>query len=142
MTPLVAFSTAWASAWCRLLNSSAVYRQVAAQWEGSVALVLHYPGADPASGPGAAVFLDLHHGSCRQARVATAEDLASAAFVLEAEQDLWRQLLAGQGSPVMALMTGRLRLTRGDFSRLLPYAEAAKELLALVSQIETVFDDS
>jgi putative sterol carrier protein len=133
-----AFSGEWAAQWCAALNASETYRAVAAAWEGSVALVVR---ADGASEPVTSVFLDLYHGACRLARVATAADLAEAAFVFEAEAPAWREVLSGAGSPLMALMTGKLRLARGELARLLPYASAAKELLTLVNQVPTSFPE-
>lgn len=129
-----AFSSEWAGAWCDLLNASETFRTSAATWEGSVALV-----AGSVGDPLAAVFLDLWRGSCREARAATAGDLAQAAFVLEAEPATWRLLLSGASSPVNALLTGRLRLTRGSLASLLPQAGTARELLLAADRIETTF---
>ena len=133
--PLV-FTPEWARAWCTALNASELYRTVAATWRGSVALTVGGDGSSPST---PAVFLDLEQGSCRAARVASADDLVAASYVFEAEPALWKELLSGSGSPVMAIMTGRLRLVRGELSQLLPYAAAAKELLALASAVESVF---
>jgi putative sterol carrier protein len=130
----LAFSPAWAEAWCAALNQSETYRTVAAMWEGDVTLVVRENG-----GSEHAVYLDLHHGECRAARVATDADRASTAFALEAEPLVWRELLEGRGSPVMALMTGRLKLTKGALAVLVPYATAAKELLTLATQVDTTF---
>ena len=63
------------------------------------------------------------------------------AFIFEADIGVWKSLLLNQSNPILALMTGRLELARGDFGKLLPYANAAKELLHLVTEIETEFDD-
>ena len=130
----LAFSRAWAEAWCAALNQSETYRTVAATWEGAITLVVR-----EIDGGEQAVYLDLHHGECRAARVATAADRASAAYALEAEPPVWHELLEGRGSPVMALMTGRLKLTKGALAELVPYAGAAKELLTLAAQVETTF---
>jgi putative sterol carrier protein len=130
----LAFSQSWAHSWCKALNDSGTYREVASTWEGAVALVARTVLAEPVG-----VYLDLHHGECRGARIATDDDLATAAYVLEAPAAVWRELLEGRGSPVMALMTGRLSLARGELVALLPYASAARELLTLATQVETSF---
>ncbi len=131
----MAFSDQWAEAWGAALNGSTVYREAAATWEGAIAVVV----ADTSGPPGPAVFLDVWHGECRAARTATAADLAEAAFVLEAAPGAWKQVLASQISPVMALLTGQIRLARGDLTRLLPYTAAAKELVHLAGVIDTEF---
>ncbi len=131
----LAFSDQWAKAWGAALNGSTTYREAAATWEGSIAVTV-----SGASGQGEpAVFLDVWHGHCRAAREATSDDVADAAFVLEATPAAWKLVLASQVSPVMALLTGQIRLVRGDLTRLLPYTAAAKELVRLAGAIETEF---
>src|SRR3972149_6737893 len=59
---------AWAKAWGEALNASASYRAVAASWEGAVLVTVR---GDPGRGvEERAVFLDLWHGTCREARAA------------------------------------------------------------------------
>ena len=87
-----------------------------------------------------AVFLDVWHGECRGARVATGADLDGADFVLEAAPTAWRQVLAARVSPVMALLTGQVTLARGELARLLPYTAAAKELVQLAGTIDMSTD--
>jgi putative sterol carrier protein len=137
---LDAFSTEWALAWCGALNASAEYRSAAADWEGSVALVMT---ADAAAGvpDSRGVYLDVGRGACNGARTADAADLDAAAYVIEAAPDVWRDLLTGRAAPLMALMTGRLRLTRGSITALLPFAGAARELVASASSIPVRFPD-
>lgn len=120
------FTAAWAAAWGRALSESPTYRDAASTWEGSVALVRHQ-AMPPAS---TVVFLDLWHGECRAARMAEPGDLDAARYVLEADTETWAGLLDGTLGPLPALMTGRLRLTRGGLATLLPYAGAARELVA------------
>lgn len=129
------FSAAWAAEWARRLNASDAYRAAAATWEGAVVLQMARP--DDQDGP--AVFLDLWHGECRQAREASPEDIEAARFVISGGEAAWRGVLTGQASPVMAVLTGKLRLVRGDIGALLPYANAAKELLASAADFETLF---
>lgn len=129
-----AFSSAWAEAWGAALNQSAAYREAAAKWEGSIAVV-----AATAGTRSGAVFLDVWHGSCRAARAATDADLAEAAYVLEAEPAAWKAVLGGSLSPMMALLSGKVKLARGELARLLPFAAAAKELVTLAGSIPTVF---
>lgn len=135
---LEAFSTEWALAWCGALNASDEYRSAATDWNASVALVMT---ADESAGVPEArgVFLDVSRGTCHTARTADAADLAAAGYVIEAAPDVWREMLTGRAAPLMALMTGRLRLTRGSIAALLPFANAARELVASASSIPARF---
>lgn len=134
------FTETWAQAWCRELNASAAYRAAAATWDGAVALVTL---ADPSLGIASAraVHLDLQGGSCLRARPVPADDLTDARFVFEGPAAAWRELLAGRLSPLMALMGGKLRLVRGDLGALLPYADAARELVATAAVVQRQFAD-
>jgi putative sterol carrier protein len=131
------FTQAWAEAWARELNASAAYRAAAADWEDAVALVLDDP--DPAARR--AVMLDLWHGQCRSAGTANPDDLSNAGYVFEANRAGWKQVLADGGSPVMALMTGKVRLAKGTLLGLMPFAAAAKELLVLAGAVPGRFPE-
>lgn len=133
---LTAFSPEWAAAWAAQLNASPAYREAAEDWEGSV--VLEMAGE---AGQTAAVFLDLWRGACRAGRLATEADREAARFVLAGSATTWRQLLQEGASPVMAVLTGRLKLVRGDLASLLPYAGAARELLRAPAAFDTAFPD-
>ena len=133
--PVEAFSQAWAEAWADALNRSEAYRTAAAEWEGAVALVM----SDGAAESRRAVLLDLWHGECRWARTADSEDLAEAVYVFEGDSVAWRQILGAGSSPVMALMNGRIKLSKGELGKLLPYAAAAKQLLELAGRVPTCF---
>lgn len=132
---LEAFSPAWAEAWARELNESEAYRSTAASWEGAVALVLD----DGNSEGRRAVVLDLWHGHCRSGRTADPDRLDEAVYVFQGNLAGWKQVLTEGGSPVMALMAGRIRLIKGSLAALLPYASAAKALLELAGRVPTEF---
>ncbi|HEX6039223.1 SCP2 sterol-binding domain-containing protein [Longimicrobium sp.] len=141
MERMEVFTDAWCDACCARLNASAEYRQAAATWEGTVVLVMT---ADAAHGiPGErAVWIDAHHGHCRDSRVATAADRASAAYVLQADAATWTRLLAGETDPVSAAMTGKLKLTKGNLMSLAKYAAAAREMLRAAGEVGGTFPAS
>jgi putative sterol carrier protein len=135
------FTAPWAAAWRQELNASPVYREKAATWEGAVALRM---SADPALGVAEprAVWLDLYHGACRDARPATPADLDGAAYLFDAEPVVWKEVLGGRLSPVTAVLAGRLRLLKGSVMSLLPYIAAAQELMVTASLVHRQFPDS
>ena len=137
MVPEV-FTQAWAEAWCGALNASTAYREAAAAWEGAVALVMT-PDAEAGVPEQRAVYLDVAHGTCGGARLADEADLSAARYVIEATPAGWEELLSGTLAPLMALMSGRLRLARGNFAALLPYANAARELVATAGTVPCRF---
>ena len=136
--PTEVFTEEWSRACCQALNDRPNYAAAAADWRDAVVLVM---GADPALGIGAerAVFLDLYEGACRGTRLATADDRASAPFVLRADAASWRRILSGDTDPVSAVMRGELRLERGSLMAMAMYAPAAREMLAAASEAGGVF---
>lgn len=126
------FTTPWAEAWAEELRGSEAYRKAAKSWEGGISLEL--TGDDER-----AVFLDLWHGECRAARIASAEDRSAAAFIIQADMDAWRRILAGDLDPIYGIMSGKLKLARGNMAGLLPFVEASKQLVAAAARIESTF---
>ena len=133
------FSEAWSQVWCEELNSRPAYQETAAGWEGAVALVMNRDGS--AGGEIRAVYLDLWHGVCRTARVASESDLEAARFILSGNAQAWRGVLSGKVAPVTAVMTGKIRLTKGSLGALMPYAAAARELLAAAMAMDVSFPE-
>ncbi len=129
-----AFSEEWAQQWAEELRASDAYREAAATWEGSLALVMK-----TAEGAPKAVFADLWHGECRAAGLASDEDREGADFVIAADIETWEQVLASTLEPVMGIMSGRLQLERGSLAGLVPQVKAAKELVAAAARVDTVF---
>ena len=60
---------------------------------------------------------------------------------MEQWTEIRRQVLTGQTPPLMAIMTGKLRLTKGSIMELLPYVAAAKELVLAAATVESTFPE-
>ena len=137
MHPL--FSHEWALALGAALESSAMYREAARRWDGAVCL---QRTADASTAlPSAAVFLDLKHGHCHAARLATEADLKQAKFVISGPLTAWRSVLRGNEAPTVALMRGHLTLSKGMLPMLLPHVGAANALVDVVRTISPLTDD-
>lgn len=134
-SPHHVFSDEWARACAQVLNQREGYRVAAATWEGAILLVMN--GGAPADAR--RVFLDLWHGECRLARAAGAEDENAARYVLSGTVQAWQLVLTGSVAPLVAIMTGKLRITKGSLTELIPYVNAAKELVAAAAAVEATF---
>jgi len=135
--PLEAFTEEWAERCAVAIRNSASYRETASGWEGDLIFVMKRtpPSEDRA------VYFSLWHGECREARLASEADHAAARYVIEGSESSWAQALGGRLPPLLALMTGRMRLTRGKLGDLAPYALAARDLLAAVSGLGAEFPE-
>lgn len=131
LTALPIFGEAWAVACADQLRSRPEFRAAAAKWEGVVMLVMTGLPADAER----RVYLDLWQGECRTARAGTSEDEESARLVFAATAAAWQQLLSGKLSPLHALLTGKLVLTRGNIMELAPYASLASQLVQAAGAI-------
>ena len=128
------FGPAWVRAWRERINSSEEYRAAAATWNGTVGLRID--GDEPA-----AIVLELERGTCRSANRTELEALGEAGHVLRATHEAWRRILEENKDPVWALMSGKIQLERGSMGGLLPYAQAARELLACARGIDATETD-
>ena len=131
------FSDEWARACAEAINDNPAYRAAAATWEGAV--LLHIAASDPDGER--RVWLDLWRGECREARSATVTDEDSARYILSAGLTVWQQVLTGSTAPMMAIMMGKLRITKGSLAELLPHVESAKQLVVSAASIEASFPD-
>lgn len=134
------FTEAWAKAYCEALNANEAYRQAAATWEGAIVLAVE---ADPALGleERRGIYLDLHHGACREARAATPEDFAAAPYVIAADARTWKEITEGVLDPIAALMRGKLKLEKGNMAVLAGYMMAAIELTHTARQVSTRYPE-
>jgi len=122
-------SQEWVEAFAQAINESEAYREHAATWEhGPVALVIN---AAPELGweETRSIWLDLHRGRCRQARIVSRAEAEEAPFVIYGDYGQWRGLVEGKFDLLPALMRGRLKL-KGDLKVIVKYVKAAKALIA------------
>jgi putative sterol carrier protein len=132
-------SQEWFEAFGREINASDHYRETAADWEGDIAFRI---GAEPDRNVPEDLwgYLDLWHGSCRDAKAIVPADAGAAAYTLTAPYSRWKDVLQGELDPIKGMMQGKLRV-RGDLPTIVRYVKAANELVRLTGVVDTVFPD-
>ena len=132
------FTHEWAQAWKDELNRSDKYKRARRTWEWPLGLVME---ADPDFGidDDRAIYVDLYHGECREARVATAEDLDRVPYIVAADPETWRDLRDGKLEAIGAILRGRMQLKKGSMLVMARYVGAANELTQAVARIDTTF---
>ncbi len=130
------FSPEWAQAYQTAINTNTAYADSSQKWEaGKLAMVLLR-----ADGDSAAVLLDLLHGVCHGVISTTLENATTdAAFVIEGDETTWRNVLDGKLQPLMGIMTGKLKLSKGSLAKLMPFTKAATELVNSARTIPAEF---
>jgi putative sterol carrier protein len=132
------FTNDWALLWGEQINANADYKKAAERWEGAIGLVM---SADPDMGvtEQRTVIADLWHGDCRGAVAADEEALEDTPFVITATPRIWGAVLGGETDPIVGLVGGKLKLSKGGLFALLPYAKAAKELVLSAGRVDTSY---
>lgn len=132
------FSADWANAWKENLNSSSAYKSAAATWEWPFVVVIQ-PDASAGVPEPLKVYLDLYRGECKEAAPATDAHIEKVPYVMEGSPQTWKDVLDGKKEVVAGIMTGALKLTKGNMFALAGYTAAATELLNSARQIDTEF---
>lgn len=133
------FSPEWADAFKTEINRSALYRQAAANWEGSVGLVvLAEPDKNAPNDVG--IFLDLWHGEARDVQVVSRQDAEAAEYVITGAYSRWKKVATGQMDATKGIMLGQLKL-RGNFATLVRYTRASQELTNCTTRVPVDWPD-
>ncbi len=138
--PLVFPSEEWVVAYKAQIDEKPDYKEGGKNWRsGPLALVIN---AKPQAGIDVDfnIYLDLHEGQCREAKVCSDEEAAQQPFVIRGEYDRWKLVVRGQLEPVKAMMQGKLKLI-GDLPTIVRSIDAAKALVKCVTYVDTVFID-
>lgn len=112
------FGPAWVHAFKAEIDASSDYKVASNHWEWPVVLVQR---ADPKAGNHAPsyVFLNLWHGTCREARVGSALDADHVPIVISADRATWLELLNGKVEPLTAVMLRRISIDKGSATQLM-----------------------
>ena len=134
-----AYSPEWAEAFKAEINKSPVYKQSAANWEGTVGLVvLAEPDKNVPEDMG--IFLDLWHGEARDVRICPRADADAAQFVITGSYSRWKKVAKGEMDATKGIMLGQLKL-RGDFPTLVRYTKASQELTNCTTRVPVNWPD-
>lgn len=90
------------------LNTDEKYKHVARNWEGDMLFVIV---PDKNNNEKIVFYLDLWHGSCRDAKIVRETDDQNAVFTLSGKYVNYVNLLRGKVDPIQALLTRRLSVS-------------------------------
>jgi putative sterol carrier protein len=133
-------SIEWVEEFKKQINLSEGYKKAGATWTaGSVALII---SAKPEIGiqEDFGMWLDLHQGLCRDAKIVSLEEAQKAPFCITGDYARWKQVIRKELEPVKGMMQGKLKL-KGDLPTIVRYVKASQELVECTTRIETKFLD-
>lgn len=132
------FTHEWAEAFRAAIESDVAYLTAAAKWTWPVALVLQ-PAPEFGYPDAVAVELTLDRGRCHGAAIHP-RDQVTAAFVLTAPYDIWKQVVQGALDPLVGVTRGKIAV-QGSLATLMMNAKAATALVACARNVPTAFPD-
>jgi len=133
-------SAGWVAAYENAINASEEYRNASTEWtHGSVALVMP---AHPAIGmpEDIGIWLDLHRGVCRAAKIVTRAEAQQAPFVLTAEYRYWKQIIKKELGPIAGIMQRKVALA-GSLPIVVRFIKSAEALVDAATRVPTRFLD-
>jgi len=133
------YSDEWAQAYKDEINSSPVYKQAAAGWEGTVGLVvLAEPDKNVPEDRG--IFMDLWHGEARDIKIVSRDEAEQAQFVITGPYSRWKAVAKKELDATKGIMLGQLKL-KGDFPTLVRYTKASQEMTECTTRVPVNWPD-
>jgi putative sterol carrier protein len=149
---MVKFGNAeWAELFMKAVNANTAYAKAADWWEGDFIFQV-----DPHGGLDhqIRIWVGLYHGECTGCKIlkegeefkllekgeASSGQPFEVEFVYSARIDVWEKILRKELDPIRALLSGQSKVA-GEMPKILRATEAAKELVASATTIETEFYD-
>lgn len=133
--PVAFASPEWVAALKDAINNSASYRDAAKTWEGDFWFIVEAEE----NAPRRLMYLDLWHGTCRDAFLADDENQRNPEFRVSGSVKSWRRVVQREIDPIKALMTNTLKL-KGNFAKIMRSVRAAQELVLCAAAVPTKFE--
>lgn len=124
-------SDEWAKAAMKAVNESESYKEAAKSWEGDLVFVVT---ALPGDRQVRELYMDLWHGSCRDAYEVT--ESQDSEFVITAPLAVWRKVLEGKLDPIRGLVSRQLKM-KGNMMKVMKAPKAAVELVNTCATVDT-----
>ncbi|RYG62444.1 Fis family transcriptional regulator, partial [bacterium] len=106
-------SPEWASSYKDAINSNPAYKIAGKEWTHGVVAMVVKAAPDLGIPDDLGLWLDVHQGACRDARLVPAAEAEGAPFVIVADYAKWKQVIRREMDPIKAMMQGKLKLTKG-----------------------------
>ena len=88
------------------------------------------------------LFLWVDRGEAKEAmELSSPEDRADAEYVITAKYSMWKKIVQGKQEPLRAIMTRKVRLTRGSQLKILKEARFAVKMINSCTKVDAEFVD-
>ncbi len=127
------FSEEWLMALKDKLNSDPKYAEIAKNWEGDLTYVVE---ADQAFPQTVTLYLDLWHGTCRNAYIVNAGQEVNPTFTITGEYGNFARVLKGELHPVQAMATMKLKV-RGNYGYIMRNIPTVLDFVRCAQEVTT-----
>lgn len=124
------FGKTWTKKYVELINTDSRYKENGKGWKNPIRFVSISGDSQKA------VWLELSNGTCLKSLSENDALQAYTEYEIRAEESAWKNLLENNGDPLVALMTGKLKLTKGSLFTLSRYTSSAKDLVRLAVLVD------
>ncbi len=133
-------SAEWVERYKEAINQNPAYKVGGANWDKGVVSLICKAKPEIGIPEDIGIWLDLHKGVCREARIVTAEEARKAPFCITAEYERWKQVIRKELNPITGMLQGKLRL-KGDLPTIVRFVDASKALVESAGMVPTIFPD-
>lgn len=133
-------SAEWIAHYQDAINSNPAYKVGGANWDKGVVSLICKAKPEIGIPEDVGIWLDLHKGVCREARIVTAAEAQKAPFCITAEYERWKQVIRKELNPITGMLQGKLRL-KGDLPTIVRFVDASKALVESAGMVPTIFPD-
>ncbi len=139
MGKIKAMTQEWMDAYKVAIQADPEYKQIAKDWEGSVALVVN---ADPSKGLPETiyVFMDYWHGDVGEFVVCDKAKAESAKFVMTGDYSRWKQVALKELDATKGLMQGKLKM-KGDLPYVVRNVKTVNKVVDILGRVDTLWPD-
>jgi len=88
-----------------------------------------------------AMWLDVNRGECQGCRLVSRAEADTAAFVIVASYERWKDVIRKRLDPTKGMMQNKLKLTKGHMPTALKFIVSNKELVESTARVPTAFVD-
>ncbi len=133
-------SAEWVTLYQDAINGNPAYKVGGANWDKGVVALICKAKPDVGLEEDAGIWLDLHKGVCREARLVTSAEALKAPFCITGEYARWKQVIRKELDPITGMLQGKLRL-KGDLPTIVRFVDASKALVESAGRVATEFPD-
>jgi putative sterol carrier protein len=139
MAKVKAMTQEWMDAYKAAIVADTEYKQIAKDWEGSVALVVN---ADPSKGIPETIylFMDYWHGDVGEFVVCDKAKAESAKFVMTGDYSRWKQVALKELDATKGLMQGKLKM-KGDLPYVVRNVKTVNKVVDILGNVDTLWPD-